>query len=98
MRLKKNKENSECSEYSTKEECDDRMWEQFEKEDISRKELMEIRDRISNVKDLVSVLCCALRDGEQINLKSLVGDVLHFHVLEQIKIIDQEINKIYDKY
>jgi hypothetical protein len=59
-----------------------------------KRTVLEVRDRLVNLKDLVTVCREALCESKLYEIKTIVIDVLYFHVEEQIKIAEQELANV----
>lgn len=84
----------------TKEEEED--WETTGEEEMSRlqaeckqkRSVLHVRDRLTNLKDLVTVSHEALFHSSLTDINTQVGNVLYFHILEQIKIAEEELSHV----
>ena len=50
-----------------------------------------IRDRLTNLKDLVSLCIEALGSSELVDVRYVVKNVLHFHVQKQLELAEKEL-------
>jgi|SRR5215207_7502678 len=55
---------------------------------------LEVSDRLSNIVDLVTVCREALSDSSLIDIKTVVVNVLYFHVEEQLKLAQEELTNL----
>lgn len=84
---------------SPSREVEDEDWEATGQEEMNslyveckhKASVLDIRDRLNNLKELVMVCREALSESKIIDIKSIVGDVLYFHVEEQIRIAEEEL-------
>lgn len=53
--------------------------------------ITNIRDRLTNIQDLITVCTEANLNSSHRDIKELVAHVLHFHVQEQLKLLDEEL-------
>jgi sigma54-dependent transcription regulator len=56
--------------------------------------ILDVRDRLDNLKNLVTVCREALTLSDLGDIKRLISHVLYFHVEEQIKIAEQELSRV----
>lgn len=56
-----------------------------------KRSVLDVRDRLNNLKDLVTVCVEALIHSELNEVKLHVGHVLYFQVIEQIKTAEEEL-------
>lgn len=56
--------------------------------------IMNARDRTTSVKVLVEACIEALKDSKRTDIKRIISDVLHFHVLENLETISEELRQI----
>ena len=59
------------------------------------KTLMDVRDRLGNLKDLVDICSEALECSKRNDIKTLIQNILYFQVREQITIADKELQSLW---
>lgn len=81
---------------------EDEDWEATGQEEMNRlhagckqkTSVLDVRDRLNNLKDLITVCIEALTHSELNEVKLHVGHVLYFQVIEQIKIAEEELSHV----
>lgn len=70
--------------------------EEMEEEEIKRPKasVLDVRDRLVNILDLITVATEALEHSQLINIKQHVVHVLYFHVKEQIRLAEEELAQV----
>lgn len=91
VQYRDNSPSREVEEWETT--CQEQMNELY-KECENKKSIMNVRDRLNNLKDLVTVSSEASIHSDHLFIKESVGHVLYFHVLEQIKLAEEELSWI----
>lgn len=74
-------------------------WETTGEEEMSRlhaqctqkRSILHVRDRLNNIKDLITICHEALTNSELNEIKTMVSNVLYFHVQQQIKLAEEEL-------
>lgn len=57
--------------------------------------ILHIRDRLCNLKDLLTVCHESLSNSQLNDIKTHVGNVIYFQVIEQIKLADEELSELW---
>ncbi len=60
-------------------------------EDLEAKSIVDIRDDLNNLQDLIAVCVESLMHSPRTDIKTLVGHVLYFNLQNQIRSIDEEL-------
>lgn len=74
------------------------LTEENEREEVKDSPcILDIRDHISNIQDLLTLCIECLSESELIKVKDVVVSVLYFHVKDGLTKIDQELKDLWNK-
>jgi len=59
-----------------------------------KRSVLDVRDGLNNVVDLVNLCTDCLENSQLIEVKTLVSSVLHFHVIEEIKRLEGSLKEV----